>query len=113
MDKLAFAVYDEKTKCHLQPFFLNTLAEAIRAITDVVNQKGHNFNLHPQDYTLFQIGIFNQETGIFTSEYQVIDNLVKYKKSPLVDLDLLEALELFNNYFDNQNPSNEKVRQIK
>lgn len=54
-----FVIYDAKANAYLQPWFLTTDAMALRAFNDCVNDKKHNFGLHPEDYTLFKIGEFN------------------------------------------------------
>lgn len=58
-----FSVYDSKAKAYIPPFFFPKVAMAIRVFTDSVNDPHHQFNKHPEDYTLFEIGIFDDETG--------------------------------------------------
>ena len=40
---------------------------AIRTFSDCVQDSSHAFNRHPTDYTLFQIGEFDDNTGIITT----------------------------------------------
>lgn len=61
-----FTVFDTKSAAFLQPFFMPTDASAVRAISDLVNDPGHNFNKHPSDYTLFAIGEFSDSDASFT-----------------------------------------------
>ena len=61
-----FVIYDSKAVCYFQPWFLTTKAMAIRGFSDCVNQDGHNFCLHPEDYTLFCIGHFDDQTAEIT-----------------------------------------------
>lgn len=58
-----FAVYDHAVGAYLQPFFMRSSGEAIRAFTDTVNDPSTLFNRHPKDYTLFRIGWFDVEHG--------------------------------------------------
>ena len=37
----------------------------MRSFKQAVNQDGHQFNLHPGDYTLFVLATWNEETGAF------------------------------------------------
>lgn len=67
MKKLIFTVYDEKSEAYLQPFFLDTIGQAQRAVTDCVNDSNHQFGRHPSDYTLFQLGEYDDSTGKITS----------------------------------------------
>lgn len=63
-----FSIYDSKTLAYLPPFFMQTKPAAIRAITDVANEPGHQFNKHPGDYTLFYLGTFDDLTSQFEME---------------------------------------------
>lgn len=61
-----FTIYDQKAMAHLPPFILPTDGMATRTFADCVNKEGHQFNDHPADYTLFQIGEFDETTGVIT-----------------------------------------------
>jgi len=61
-----FSVYDHKAKAYLPPFFMGEQGQAIRSFKDAVNSDGHQFCRHPEDYTLFEIGDFNDSTGELT-----------------------------------------------
>lgn len=60
-----FAIYDSKANAYLPPFFLPTVAMAVRVFSDCVNSDSHQFGLHPQDYTLFHLGIWDDATSAF------------------------------------------------
>lgn len=62
----AFSVNDIKARAFLLPFFLKYPEEAIRAFSDMIakDDPPHPFYLHPEDYTLFQIGEFDEVCGI-------------------------------------------------
>lgn len=64
---ILFAVYDHQVEAFLQPFFMRTAGEAIRAFTDTVNDPSTMFFKHPEDYTLFRIGRFGVSTGCVIS----------------------------------------------
>ena len=63
--KLVFTVYDQKAEAYLQPFFMAGRGEAIRAFADLVNEPGHMFNKHPEDFTLFLLGSYDEGKGTF------------------------------------------------
>ena len=64
MEMQVVAVYDEKAKAYLPPFFQPNDAMAVRIFTDCVNdENGHPFSIHPEDYTLYKIGTFDDATG--------------------------------------------------
>lgn len=59
----AFSVYDAKAQAYLPPFFFRATGEAVRAFTTAANTSGHDFNNYADDYTLFEVGEFNDDTG--------------------------------------------------
>jgi len=62
----AFTIYDNKAEAYLNPFFMGTTGEALRAFTDAVNDRNNpnsNLTRHPADYQLFEIGEFENGTG--------------------------------------------------
>jgi len=65
MKHLLFTVYDEKAEMFMSPFFVPTLGLAIRAFADCVNSDDHHFGKHPQDYTLFGLGEFDDSDATF------------------------------------------------
>ncbi len=63
MKQLMFVIYDSKANAYMQPWFLTQQGMAQRAFSDCVNDADHNFGRHPEDYTLFQIGEFDDQTA--------------------------------------------------
>lgn len=68
MMKLVCAIYDTQAKVYASPFYMNTKGEAVRAFSDAVNdaQMG-SLNKHPQDFLLFCIGEWDDNTGKLVS----------------------------------------------
>jgi len=60
-----FSVYDNAAEAFINPFFLPEIAQAKRAFTDLVNDKEHLFGKHPEDYTLFHLGAFDNMNADF------------------------------------------------
>lgn len=60
-----FSVYDAKTEAYLPTFLLQTDAQAIRAFMDCVKDPNHQFGAHPEDYTLFVFGEWDDYDGTF------------------------------------------------
>lgn len=54
-----FAVYDSKADAYLQPFFMPSKGQAMRSFQDLSNEPKTQFNKHPEDFTLFHIGEFD------------------------------------------------------
>jgi len=60
-----FTVFDSKTEAFLQPFFMPAKGAAIRAFTDLANDKNHNFGKYPEDFILFERGSYDDSTAKF------------------------------------------------
>lgn len=58
-----FCVYDSKVEMFLQPFFMLARGEALRAWESTVNDPQTQFSRFPSDFTLFEIGEYDQATG--------------------------------------------------
>ncbi len=58
-----FTVYDSKAEVYLPPFCFKAKGEALRAFTGSANQPDHPVANHPGDYTLFEIGAYDDSTG--------------------------------------------------
>lgn len=58
-----FSIYDIKAGAYLNPFFMSSKGLAIRAFTDLVNDQTTQFNKHSEDYTLFEIGEFDDQSA--------------------------------------------------
>ncbi len=79
MNVLLFTVYDEKAQVFTTPFFVATVGIATRAFSDAINSPDHQFGKHPQDYTLFKLGTFDDNTAELKSETkQSIGNGVEF-----------------------------------
>lgn len=65
MTRLIFSVYDSKAETFMQPFFTQSRGVAIRMFTSAVADKAHDFNRFAEDYTLFELGAFDEEAGCF------------------------------------------------
>lgn len=60
------AVRDRAADVFGQPNFVLSIGGAIRAFGDEVNRAGdpnNSFNKHPEDFDLYEIGSYNDETG--------------------------------------------------
>lgn len=58
-----YSVFDTKVEAYMAPFTSPTHGSAIRAFTDTVNDESTTLGAHPEDYTLFYLGDFNQQDG--------------------------------------------------
>lgn len=58
-----YTVYDSKAEVYLQPFMFKTKGEAIRAFTETVNDNKSNISRYPEDFTLFHLGEYDDNSG--------------------------------------------------
>lgn len=77
-----FAIYDSKAEAYLPFFVLPSKGEAIRALTELVNDDKHQFGKHAEDYTLFELGSWdnlNCKFSLHTTPFS-LGVLLEYKK---------------------------------
>lgn len=60
-----FTVYDSKAELYLNPFNMSTKGQALRGFEDLVNDGQHNFSKYPADFTLFEIGEWDDQTSMY------------------------------------------------
>lgn len=59
---------DRKVEAFGRPVFVHTEAAAIRSLGDEVNGGGgEDLAKHPEDFDLYAIGVFDDESGIITA----------------------------------------------
>jgi len=78
-----FAILDTKAAIFQRPFCAETRATALRALETVVNREGEQSDiaLYPQDFELFELGTFDQESGELVSTGRVsVTNLMFLRK---------------------------------
>lgn len=75
-----FTVHDNAAKAYLPPFYMRTKGEALRAFETTCKDTSSQFNKYPKDYTLVELGTFNEENGqILTHEIPLIlENASQY-----------------------------------
>lgn len=68
MKHFGYSIYDVKTRAFNQPIFAKTDEQAIRQFSDISQDKEHPVGKHPEDYSLFRIGTFNDSSGFLEPE---------------------------------------------
>lgn len=58
-----FAVFDSKAKCYGVPFFFAATGLAVRAFTELTNDEKSTICKYPADFSLHEIGVFDDATG--------------------------------------------------
>lgn len=73
----AVAVFDRAAQVFARPFYVTRPAEALRSFGDEVNRKPsaeqqNSLFSHHADYELFQLGLWDENTGMFENNNQLI-----------------------------------------
>lgn len=66
MKMYAFSVFDGAVNAFLPVFFARSKGEAIRSFTTAVGDDTHQFAKHRTDYSLFQVGEFDDLSGLLS-----------------------------------------------
>lgn len=62
---LAFSVFDVKAEVYGTPIFFATKGLATRTFEEQCNKPDSPIAMHPADFTLFHVGEFDQDAGMF------------------------------------------------
>lgn len=68
MKHLMFSVFDQKAMAFLPPWIMPREEQALRTFSDCCNSNEHQFGVHPEDYTLFRLGMWDDDDAKFTGE---------------------------------------------
>ena len=61
--KVLVALYDRATEAFAPIMTVHTRGEAIRSFRNECNNPQSPINQHPTDYELYQLGLYNEQTG--------------------------------------------------
>lgn len=81
MIRKVFAIYDEKAEAYLQPFFQDTIGQATRAIVNCFRDPEHMFVVNHVDFTLYQLGTFDDNTAELVSDKRCLGTITEYLSS--------------------------------
>lgn len=71
MKQECFSVYDRRTQYFNVPFFSPTIESGKRSFMEVAKNPETLLHRYPEDYELFHVGSFNDETGVFEPMHPV------------------------------------------
>lgn len=66
MKEKAFTVYDSKSEIYSRPMYAATTEAGKRLFHQAVNQEGSQYGMYGGDYTLFEIGTWDDNKGEVT-----------------------------------------------
>lgn len=58
-----YAIYDKATNAYMRPFVLQSDGQALRMFTDEAVKADSDISKHPEDYSIFRIGSWDDNTG--------------------------------------------------
>lgn len=64
----AYTIYDTAAAAYMRPFFMQSDGQAVRMFRDIATDAEHEVGKHPEDYSIFRIGIFDDNKGQFIPE---------------------------------------------
>lgn len=67
MQLFVFSVYDKAVSAFMPPFFARAKGEAIRMFTEACRDQGKPFGKNASDYTLYELGGFDDVSGVFVT----------------------------------------------
>lgn len=62
-----YTIYDVKALQYHSPWFAVSDGAAIRSFSDMANDTNTTIGRHPRDYTLFFVGTYDDNNGLFTA----------------------------------------------
>lgn len=63
MKKVIMAIRDVKAQAWLTPMFFHARGQGVRVFGDAVNGESGDIAKHPEDYRLFEIGTYDENSG--------------------------------------------------
>ncbi len=65
MNQAICTIYDSKAEAYHTPLFFQSKGQAVRSFSDAVNEPTQKSEIarHPEDFTLFIIGTFDERNG--------------------------------------------------
>ena len=63
-----YSIFDTASGCYMRPFFVQADGQALRAFSDLSQDAEHEVGKHPEDYSLFRLGTFDDNKGQLVGE---------------------------------------------
>lgn len=63
-----YSIFDTKAEAFSLPFYYQYEGQAIRTCVDWLNNPETPYAKHPEDYTLYAIGTYDEVTGTITQD---------------------------------------------
>lgn len=70
--KILVALYDRATEAYAPIMTVHTRGEAIRSFRNEIKEPQSPISQHPTDFELYQVGIYNDQTGEIEPHHELI-----------------------------------------
>lgn len=67
MELKVFSIFDEKALVFRTPIFMCQTGQVVRAFDSLVNDKQSEINRYPADFKLYEMGTFDDNSGLLVS----------------------------------------------
>ena len=89
-----YSIYDKAAQAYITPFFMHNKALAMRAFQDNVNAKDeNNISKHPEQFSLFCLGEYNDSTGQITPKEPELVATALELVTPTEESNLMEEIK--------------------
>jgi len=61
-----YSIFDRKALSYHMPYYAPTDNAAVRTLSDAVADTNNSLGRHPNDYVLYYVGDFDDQTGVYT-----------------------------------------------
>ena len=58
-----YTIFDQASGAYMRPFYAQSDGQALRSFTDIAQDADHEIGKHPEDYSLFRIGTYDDNKG--------------------------------------------------
>ena len=58
-----YTIFDSASGAYIRPFYAQSDGQALRSFTDISQDADHEIGKHPEDYSLFRIGTYDDNKG--------------------------------------------------
>jgi hypothetical protein len=91
-----YTIFDSASAAYMRPFFAQSDGQATRSFGDIANDKNHEIGKHPEDYSLWRIGTFDDNTAEINPETKAclataLELVALEKANPQSELKLKEV----------------------
>ncbi len=63
-----YTIFDTAAGLYMRPWYASSDGAAVRAFGDLAKDPEHEIGQHPEDYSLFRIGVYDDNNAVMTVE---------------------------------------------